>query len=73
MNEVRAMRKAAGLTQWILAQKAGISRFRLCMAESDHLKLRPDELDAIRIAVRPEMEKAVRIASEFVAVGARKE
>ena len=68
MNNLKAIRKAAGLTQMQLIQKAGISRFRFCMAEAGHLELRPDELDAIRVAARPAMEKAVRIASEFVAV-----
>jgi len=67
---LKAIRKAAGLTQMQLIQKAGLSRFRFCMAEAGHLELSPAEIDAIRIAVRPEMEKAVRIASEFVAVSA---
>lgn len=70
MDNLRAIRKAAGLTQMQLIQKAGLSRFRFCMAEAGHLELRPDELDAIRIAVRPEMERIARTISGFVAVGA---
>lgn len=70
MKNLKAIRRAAGMTQMQLIQKAGLSRFRFCMAEAGHLELRPDEIDAIRIALRPEMEKAVRIAAGFVAVGA---
>lgn len=69
MDNLRAIRRAAGLTQMQLIERAGLSRFRYCMAEAGHLELRPDELDAIRIAVRPAMERTARTVSEFVAVG----
>lgn len=65
MSKLRAIRKAAGFTQVQLSQKAGVSRFRLCMAESESLELRPDEIEAINRALEPEMERAARIASEF--------
>lgn len=65
MNNLREVRKASGLTQIQLAQRAKVSRFRLCMAESGSLELRPDEVEAINKAVRPELEKTARIASEF--------
>jgi hypothetical protein len=48
-----------------LAQKANVSRFRICMAECGSLELRPEEVEAITKAVKPEMEKTARIASEF--------
>jgi hypothetical protein len=67
------MRKAAGLTQVQLSQKANVSRFRLCMAEADCLKLRPDELDALNQALMPEMERAARLAAEFQDAGALSE
>lgn len=35
------------------------------MAEADCLELRPDELNAINQALKPEMENAARIAAEF--------
>jgi len=35
------------------------------MAEGDCLQLRPDELEAINQALKPEMQRAARIASEF--------
>ncbi len=71
MNRLRAMRKAAGLTQFALAQIAGVSRFRLSMAETGYLELRPEEVAAITNVVRPEMEKTARLVSELAAVGAR--
>ena len=65
MSILRATRKAAGLTQVQLSQRANVSRFRLCMAEADCLELRPDELNAISQALKPEMERAARIVSDF--------
>jgi hypothetical protein len=35
------------------------------MAESDCLELLPDEMSAMSQALRPEIEKAARIAGEF--------
>ena len=65
MSKLRATRKAAGLTQVQLSQRAKVSRFRLCMAEADCLELRTDELNAINQVLKPELERAARIASEF--------
>jgi DNA-binding XRE family transcriptional regulator len=65
VSKLRAIRKAAGLTQVQLSQRANVSRFRLCMAESDSLELRPDEIEAINQALEPEMERAAHIASDF--------
>jgi len=65
MSDLRAVRKAAGLTQVQLSKRAKVSRFRLCMAEADCLELRPDELEAINRTLKPGMEKAARIAAEF--------
>ncbi len=70
MNKLKANRKAAGLTQVQLSQRANVSRYRLCMAESDSLELRPDEIKAINQAMKPEMERAAGIASEFQRVNA---
>ncbi len=62
---LKEVRKAAGLTQIQLAQKAAVSRFRLCLAETGSLELRPDEMAAIADAVRQAMERTIRIAHEF--------
>jgi hypothetical protein len=35
------------------------------MAEADCLELRPEEIDAINQALKPDLERAVRIAAEF--------
>jgi DNA-binding XRE family transcriptional regulator len=73
MSKLRSIRKAAGLTQVQLSQRANVSRFRLCMAESDSLELRPDEIESIYQALKPEMERAVRIASQFQATSVARE
>ena len=65
MSCIREIRKAASLTQFQLAQRSGVSRFRLCMAETDSLQLRPEELEAINKAVAPEIERARHVLSNF--------
>lgn len=67
MQNLKVTRKAAGLSQIQLAQKAEVSRFRICMAESGYLELRPEEVRAITTVVRREMEKRARRASELAA------
>ncbi len=68
MASIRELRKAAGLTQVRLAQRSGVSRFRICMAETESLPLRTDEVEAINRAVAPELEKALRVVSTFQGV-----
>jgi transcriptional regulator with XRE-family HTH domain len=65
MSTLRAIRKAAGLSQIQLAQRAHISRFRLSLAETESIELRPDELASISSAIDPEMEEIARIAAGF--------
>lgn len=65
MSNLREIRKAAGLTQFQLAARANVSRFRICLAEAGDLSLRADELRAITDAVRPAMEERARIVSDF--------
>ena len=65
MSNLKQIRKTAGLTQFQLAARANISRFRLCMAETGNIELRPQEIAAITEAVKPELERTTRLASEF--------
>ena len=65
MQNLREIRTAIGYSQIKLANKSGVSRFRIYLAESGSLVLRPNEVHAIREALRPEIEKAARIACEF--------
>jgi predicted transcriptional regulator len=65
MIDLKSVRKAAGISQIQLAQRAGVSRFRISLAEADTLQLRPEEIDAIRHAVQPGMEKTARVAADF--------
>lgn len=69
MSNLKAIRKAAGFSQIRLADRANISRFRLSLAESGLLDLRGDELQAIRTAITPEIQKTARLASEFESAG----
>lgn len=70
-NPIRELRRASNLSQIQLAQKSGLSRSRIQLAESGALRLGDDELQAIRIAVRPGLAKAARLLSaEFCCEGA---
>lgn len=65
-NLLRELRRASNLSQIQLAQKSGVSRFRIQLAESGTLQLREAELQAIRDAVRPGLAKTARLlCSEF--------
>jgi hypothetical protein len=45
---LRELRRMADLTQWELAQRCGVSRMRLSLAECCQLALRPEEESAVR-------------------------
>jgi transcriptional regulator with XRE-family HTH domain len=65
-DHLRELRKASNLSQIQLAQKSGISRSRIQLAESDALRLNDDEIRAIMSAVRPGLAKAARLlCSQF--------
>jgi len=53
------------LTQIELSHRAGVSCWRLGMAEAGLIELRADEIQALRQALKPALEKAVRVVQEF--------
>ena len=57
MKELRKLRKKAGLTQFTVARKSGVTRMRLSLAESGQLRLRPEEEAAVREAIRQGIEQ----------------
>lgn len=61
MSDLKAIRKAAGLSQIQLAMRAHVSRFRLSLAEAGSIDLRPEELNAISKAVRPELARTAAV------------
>jgi len=65
MSELRRVRESAGLPRIILADRAGISRFRLYEAERGVRKLTPEEIQAIGRVLAPEFAKQVRAAAQF--------
>jgi transcriptional regulator with XRE-family HTH domain len=60
-NLIRELRRASNLSQIELSNKSGVSRFRIQLAESGTLELRPTELLAIREAVRPALARAAEL------------
>jgi transcriptional regulator with XRE-family HTH domain len=46
--KLKQLRGMADLTQFQLAQRCGVSRMRLSLAECGQLQLRPDEDSAVR-------------------------
>lgn len=45
---LRELRRMAGLTQWQLAQRCGVSRMRISLAECGQLELRQEEEAGVR-------------------------
>jgi DNA-binding XRE family transcriptional regulator len=59
VTNLREVRRMAGFTQMKLAQQSRVSRFRICTAEQGYLTLRPDEVEAIKQALAPEVSRIV--------------
>jgi len=57
MKALRRLRERAGLTQFVVAQKSGVTRMRLSLAESGQLRLTAEEEAAVREAIREGIEK----------------
>jgi DNA-binding XRE family transcriptional regulator len=45
---LKELRKMAGLTQWELAQRCGVSRMRLSLAECEQVDVHPEEETSVR-------------------------
>ena len=54
----RELRRLTGCTQVTLANKTGISRVRLSLAETGQLRLKPEEKDKVLRILRREMERS---------------
>jgi DNA-binding XRE family transcriptional regulator len=67
MKNLKGFRKAAGLTQVRSAKQSGVSLFRIVMAETEGIELRPEEIAAIRRILGPELAKSISLAIEFQA------
>jgi transcriptional regulator with XRE-family HTH domain len=72
--DLKQLRGMADLTQFELAQRCGVSRMRLSLAECGQLQLRPDEDRAVResllgvIESRADQIKQLLSSREAVAV-----
>jgi predicted transcriptional regulator len=62
MDLKKKRKKAGRISQIELAQRSGVSRFRISLAESGNIVLRDHELAAIERALAREVE---RLAREF--------
>jgi len=56
VDGLRATRELTGLSQIALAQRAGVSRMRLQLAEAGEVKLRPEEVEAVNRTLRDAIE-----------------
>ena len=65
MKQLRRLRKATGLTQIRLAAKAGVSQYRISLAETDQLELRPEETAALCAVLGSELADVSREIREF--------
>jgi len=65
MSELRELREAAGVPRIVLADRAGVSRFRLYEAERGVRELTAEERSAIERVLAPELAKAVRAAAQL--------
>jgi predicted transcriptional regulator len=59
--DIKDLRRRSALTQIELSQKSGVSRSRIQLAEAGLLELRPEEVQAIKNTVRPELARATEL------------
>lgn len=60
-NTLKELRRRSGLTQIELAQRSGVPRNRIQLAEGGLCNLREDEWQAIRAVVRPQLACAAEL------------
>lgn len=65
MNEIRAIRKSVGMSQFSLARLSGVPRMRLSLFETNQLELTESEEKALRAVLGQAIE---RRAGEVAAV-----
>ncbi len=57
MRALRRLREKAGITQFTVARKSGVTRMRLSLAESGQVRLTAEEEAAVREAIRQGIEE----------------
>jgi helix-turn-helix protein len=65
MTALRQLREAAGVPRIVLADRAGVSPFRLYQGEAGRCDLTASERARIDRVLGPELDKVVRTATEF--------
>lgn len=58
--DLRKIRRAARITQYELAEKTGISRMRLSLAECNYICLTPEEMRAIERATLADVQERLK-------------
>jgi DNA-binding XRE family transcriptional regulator len=65
MDNIKQLRQKVGISRIMLAQAAGISRFRLYESEKGLRTLTPEEIAACERALAAELARFVRTAAEL--------
>jgi len=65
LQQLRRLRKATGLTQIRLAARAGVSHYRVSLAESGQISLRPQEIAALYAVLGSELAAVRRDIETF--------
>ncbi len=66
-HNLKELRRRSNLTQISLAQKSGVPRSRIQLAEAGTVELRPEELAAIKKAVTPELARTAELLAAELA------
>ena len=69
MSGLKRIRQAAGIPRIVLADSAGISRFRLYEAERGVRELTAEEKTAIQRVLKSALHKVILAAAEFDKAG----
>ena len=67
MQDLKQLRETSGLSQFAAANRAGLDRTRLSLAENGHIKLNENEERAIRGVLVEAMQRRARHLEDVLA------
>ena len=66
LDNLKNLRTAAGMNQFELASRSGVSRWKLSMVENHQLALRPEEEIAVMEALRSTFRRNAEVFSNLL-------
>jgi transcriptional regulator with XRE-family HTH domain len=66
MDDLKNLRTRAGMNQFDLARRSGLSRWKISMVENHQLALRPEETEAVLAALAAAFRQNAKVFSSLL-------